>query len=360
MIKSETDELRKFTLALAASSGVGPVTFQKLFQIHNTIDVVYTAFKAGDLPIKLTNEIRRSLTIDWEVSLKEPVKYVCVWEPEYPRLLRQITDPPIVLFYIGNPELLAATKLVSVVGTRKYTSYGKTATTEIVSELARSGVTIVSGMAFGIDALAHLATVSETGQTIAVLPGPVDAPIPVQNSYIYERILKSGGLVISEIFPGAQVNAGMFAHRNRIVAGISPGTLVIEAGERSGALITANLAFDYAREVMSLPGRITDNSSSGTNQLIRSHKSSLVTSANDVLACLGYTPSLEVENRILSQLSVEEQRLVVAVSTGGKLEDICALVDSTPDDVISLLMLLQVRGVVGQDEYGDYFVISQK
>lgn len=206
-------------------------------------------------------------------------------DPAYPPLLREIYDPPLALFVRGTLAHLQTP--LAVVGTRANTPYGKQVTEEIVSELARRGLTIVSGLALGIDGLAHTATLAAAGRTIAVLGTGIDRDhvYPAAHKLLANRIVERGGAVISEYPPGSLPTQYSFPRRNRIIAGISQGTLVIEAGEGSGALITAQCSLDNNREVFAIPQNITSPTAVGVNQLIKMG-AKVVTSIEDIFEAL--------------------------------------------------------------------------
>ena len=202
-------------------------------------------------------------------------------DDRYPQLLGQIHDFPKTLYCQGNLNLLAK-NCFAVVGTRKLTSYGKEVTQNIVRGLVHAGFVIVSGLALGIDSVAHQTTLDCDGETIAVLGTPLDQIYPPENSKLAEDILNNNGLIISEYpagYPGLRMN---FAIRDRLISGLSKGVLVIEAPEKSGALITAHCALDQNRDVFAVPGSIFSSNSVGPNSLIKKG-AKLVTSAQDIL-----------------------------------------------------------------------------
>lgn len=212
---------------------------------------------------------------------------MCVTQDDanYPRLLKQIYDPPICLFVRGN---LTQEKFpLAVVGPRKPSSYGQQVTHSLVTQLAEVGVTIVSGLALGIDGLAHQAACSGNGKTIAVLAGGVDAHSiqPTANRGLAQKIIEKGGAIISEYPPGSAPQNYSFPKRNRIIAGMSLGTLVIEATEASGTLITAQCALESNRDVFAIPQNITSLTSVGTNNLLKMG-AKLVTNSQDILEAL--------------------------------------------------------------------------
>ncbi|MEK7665934.1 MAG: DNA-processing protein DprA [Patescibacteria group bacterium] len=204
---------------------------------------------------------------------------------EYPPLLRTIKNPPEHLFILGQLQPLDA-PTIAVVGSRRCTQYGQRVTTEITSALAQAGVVIVSGLAFGVDAVAHRAAIDVGGKTIAVLASPINEITPRANIPLARDILKHGGTIMSEFPPGTPTFKGSFPIRNRIISGLSLGVLVVEATSISGSLITTKFALEQGREVFAVPGPIDSETSQGTNALLKSG-AHVVTSAHDVLDVLG-------------------------------------------------------------------------
>ncbi len=206
---------------------------------------------------------------------------------DFPPRLTDIAAPPRTLFHSGAPlkELLNRPR-VAIVGSRNVSTYGKQVTTQVARELAEQGVVIISGLALGVDALAHTAALEAGGFTVAVLPGPLQKIYPATHAQLAERILKQGGALISEYeadTPGFKQN---FIARNRLIAGLAQAVLITEAGEKSGSLHTARFARRQGREVLAVPGNITSPGSAGTNSLLKSG-ATLVTSSHDVLEALG-------------------------------------------------------------------------
>ncbi len=188
-------------------------------------------------------------------------------DADFPPLLRTIPDPPPVLFALGNLALLARPAL-AVVGSREHTAYGQTVTRAVAGQAARSGIVVVSGMARGLDAVAHAAALDAGGGTIGVLGNGIGVIYPAANRALYQRVAEAG-LLLSEFPPGERPHAGSFPRRNRLISGLARVTLVVEAAVGSGALITAASALDQGREVLAVPGPITSAVSSGCNRLIR-------------------------------------------------------------------------------------------
>ncbi len=226
---------------------------------------------------------------EMEKLVKENIWLINEEDEKFPSSLKEIPSPPFLIYGKGRMELLTDQSVcIGVVGPRKPTSYGIEATEKIVSGLARAGLIIVSGLAMGIDAQAHETTLSEKGKTIAVLGCGIDQSsiFPPENRGLARRIVENSGIVLSEYSPGTPAVKEHFPQRNRIISGLSRGVLVIEAREKSGALITSRLALEQNREVFAVPGSIFSLASFGPNQLI-GQGAKLVTSAKDILDELG-------------------------------------------------------------------------
>ncbi|NET35421.1 MAG: DNA-protecting protein DprA [Cyanothece sp. SIO1E1] len=203
-------------------------------------------------------------------------------DEEYPDLLKQIYDPPVLLWYKGNVDMLNEPG-VAIVGTRNTTAYGRKMARKVSKELSESGLCIFSGLAHGIDAIAHRAAVDTNGKTVAVLGSGIDWVYPSENRNLANDIVQSNGIVITEYPPGTKPDAGNFPVRNRIVSGLSYGTLVIESGIQGGSIITAELALDQSREVFAVPHSIENPSGTGCNYLIKTGAAKLVQTVDDVL-----------------------------------------------------------------------------
>jgi DNA processing protein len=220
---------------------------------------------------------------------KEGISTVSINNPDFPALLREINDPPHTLFFRGKlPNTDSPT--LAVVGTRKFTAYGKSACQEIVGPLVKQGIIIVSGLALGIDGIAHQIATDNNSPTIAVLGGGVDkrTVAPTSHRNLAEQIIATGGAVLSEYPPGFEPTIYSFPARNRIIAGLSSGTLVIEAAEKSGALITARCALDYNRDVFAVPHALNSPTGIGPNNLLKMG-AKVVTKATDIIESLSLT-----------------------------------------------------------------------
>lgn len=263
----------------------------------------------------------------------------------YPKLLRQIADPPAILYCRGDVSLLN-TECFAVVGTRSMTPYGKEATQQIVPGLARH-FTIVSGMALGVDAIAQRATLDCGGKTIAVLGTDVEHPTPQTNHRLAQDILKHGGLLISEYKVGSRIFASNWAIRDRIVSGLSKGVLVIEADEKSGSLITARLAGEQNRDVFAVPGNIFSSKSMGPHKLIRTG-AKLVASAHDVLEDYSKLPLGKSAH--LSTIDPIHATILAILESQGPL-NIDSIIEQSKlgaSEAMGALALMEIQGHVKQ------------
>ncbi|MFB0557068.1 MAG: DNA-processing protein DprA [Dehalococcoidia bacterium] len=350
-----TNEL-KYWVGFSKIPGIGRV---RISQLKEHFSSLQDAWKAPEGKLKQAGLDSRSIdallllrpkiSLDAEIEKLEryKVKVLACEDPSYPPRLKQIYDYPPVLYVRGN--LLSQDEpCLAVVGTRRPTIYGRQVTEEIVTDLARSRITIVSGLARGIDSIAHRATLDAGGRTVAVFASGLDIVYPAENVKLAQAIMENGAL-LSEYPLGIRPKAENFPLRNRIMSGLSLGVLVVEAGERSGALITAHQAVEQNREVFAVPGSILSPSSKGTNRLIQ-EGAKLVHDFVDILEELNLTmvtqqleikefqPASETESMILKQLTSEPNHI----------DEICRRSGLTIPEVSSTLAMLELKGIAKQ------------
>ncbi|MEO6877435.1 MAG: DNA-processing protein DprA, partial [Gemmatimonadaceae bacterium] len=262
-------------------------------------------------------------------------------DDRYPAALRELHDPPPVLWTIGSWDTLRA-PVVAIVGTRRATPYGQRITRELAGALARAGACIVSGMALGIDAIAHRTALEHDAPTIAVLGTGADVSYPKAHTALH-RDITSRGLLLSELPPGARSDGGSFPRRNRIIAGLATLTIVVEAPFKSGALITSGCAMDLGRDVAAVPGPIDMPQSEGTNQLIRDG-AHIITCVADALTLLG----LEAPRRSKPEMRDEAERRVWAALLDGAstLDELCSRAALPVAQCLSAVTGLELRGAV--------------
>ena len=273
-----------------------------------------------------------------------PIREISLKDEGFPELLRAIKNPPSTMYYKGNLNL-CDTPCLAVVGARKATPYGKWAAYHIAKRAAEHGVTIVSGMASGIDSCGHMGALDAGGNTIAVLGCGPDICYPRTNRDLMNRIARAG-LILSEYPPGSPPLQGQFPARNRIISGLSYGVLVAEASLRSGSLITAGLALDQGREVFAVPGNIDSIYSIGTNKLIQDGAIPL-SDVDDILDLLGIR-EIRSSKKHRALLGEDEETILQFVTDYGSvtLDRLCMISGKAPAAVGALVTILEMKGVV--------------
>jgi DNA processing protein len=273
---------------------------------------------------------------------------VTAFDPTYPLPLATADPRPPVLYVAGDAASMSQ-PCVAIVGTRRATGYGRACAAEIADELARAGVTVVSGLALGIDAEAHAAAVEAGGRSVAVLPSPLDRIYPPRHRELAARLVATGGALVSELAPGYSPGKPDFARRNRIIAGLSRAVVVVEAPDRSGALLTVAAAIDYGREVFAVPGPIDAVASRGCNRLIADHQATIVTSAGALLHRIGARAGVKPVS-VASLSDPEALVLHALLQRPGSIEELLGRTDMATGALASTLTLLEARGLA--ESYG--------
>lgn len=353
-----------YLLALHSIDGLGPIRLRAVLDYFKDPKLAWEAegselLKLGiyNNTINLLLETRKNLkpeTYAKKIS-DSGIRWITIFDETYPKLLAQIYDPPIVIYYKGEPDW--DKKAIAVVGTRKMTGYGKMATEQFTKGLSLAGLTIVSGLARGIDSQAHLTAVSENGRTIAVLGGGLNNIFPPENRNLAAKIADNFGAVISEFPPSYPSLPGNFPARNRIISGLSLAVLVIEAAEDSGSLITARSALEQGREVFAVPGPITSSLSKGPIDLIK-EGARIVFSPEEILEELGISNRSHQSNmtdRSDRNLSEEEKRVLKVLENETRHIDEIGRQLLLPSPKISALLLkMEISGLVQNIGAGIY------
>lgn len=302
----------------------------------------------GQATARLIAEADRSDLVDEQIRRADRLgaTMLTVWDEDYPALLREIPDPPVLLWCVGERPWLERT-CVAVVGTRTPTEYGRAMAARFARELASSGCCLVSGLAIGIDAIVHAQCVRAGGATVAVFGSGLDRVYPTRHRKLVTSIAQRGA-AISEFAMGAKPEAGNFPRRNRIISGLAAGVLVVEARITGGAIITARLALDQNRDVFAIPGPIDASTSSGCNALIHRGEALLVSTPVQILAALGFdVEGKEPDRRPLRLESPEEQALWQAFGDDVKhVDDLCVSSALEVSTVLSLLLRWEFDGLV--------------
>lgn len=353
-------EERLYWLGFAVFPGIGPVRFRKLLDHFGTAKSAWESkvedLKKGGLGEKTAvgfDEFRRKFSADdYFEKLKDAgVKFFTLQDPEYPQFLAKIKNPPIVLFCKGEFSFNAEEnqKTVAIVGTRKITSYGRQVTELVTRDLVDAGCVIVSGLAMGVDSMAHGATLENSGKTIAVLGSGVDLCTPRENSFLYEKILETGGAIVSEFPLGQEPVRGSFPSRNRIIAGLSVGVVVTEGAADSGALITASNAASQQRKVFAIPGPITSDYSKGPNSLIA--KGAIpVSGARDILEVLGFGKGIPTSPRLrgASKGETKEEQMIIDLLRREELhiDELIKRTSIQASVIGTVLSLMEMKGLI--------------
>ncbi len=357
---SDADPLETgYWIAFNRIPGVGAIKIKRLYDRFGSLALAWQSDPAGlgraGLEAKAVESVlaaRPRLDPERELAAlaRQAVRALTVVDPDYPERLRQIYAPPAVLYLRG--ELLPADELaVAVVGMLRATMYGREAAEALVAELVANSITIVSGLARGIDTVSHRAALQAGGRTVAVLGSGLDVIYPYENKRLAEEIAERGA-VVSEYPLGTKPDAANFPPRNRIISGLSLGTVVVEAGEDSGALITADFALEQNREVLAVPGPIFARTSRGTNRLIQ-QGAKLVLSAQDVLDELNLASApqqMEMRELLGAVAANPTEVTLLGILTREPLhiDEVCRQAVLPAAEVLSALAMLELKGAVRQ------------
>jgi len=358
---------KKYWVGFNLIKGIGAVRMQGLIAYFGDLESAWQAspvdLAGAGLGLKLIERVvqaRDNVDLDkvWEKIEKQGIK-ILTWQDEaYPQRLKEIDQPPPVLYIRGDylPDDLFA---VAIVGTRRVTPYGRQITEELSSFLAANGLTVISGLARGVDAIAHQAALKAGGRTIAVLGSGVDKIYPPEHRVLAEQMMECGA-IISDYAPGTPPDASNFPPRNRIISGLSLAVVVIEAGETSGALITAEFAAEQGREVFAVPGSILAPQSKGTNKLIQKGALPLL-SVNDLMQALDITRVGEQKaaRKIMPSDATEAKLLGVLGNEPLHVDEIRNQAELPIEKVSAALALMELKGMVRQVGGMNYVAVRE-
>lgn len=349
----------KYLNALNLIPGVGSQKIKMLLDFFGSPEKAWQADRTdllnsgiGENLTQTIIERRPSINPDkeWDNLLKENIRLITVQDPLYPRLLKEIPNPPYALYVKSAEDYFDfnSQPMIAIVGSRKFTSYGKQTAEKMAAEIAQSGIAVVSGMAIGIDAFAHRGALNGHGKTVAVLASSLeDEIIGPRHNFNLSREIISAGALVSDFAPGTVSTPGNFPARNRLMAGMTLGTLVVEAAVESGSLITANLALEFNREVFAVPGSIYSPQSEGCHQLLRSG-AKVVTGVKDILE------ELRIEEKIANELArtdipatpEEEKILKIITREPVHIDTLAKKVKLETSIVSGTLAVMELKGMV--------------
>lgn len=398
-------EERQYYLGFSAFPGVGPVTFAKLLAHFGSAKDAWEASEETLTEVVGQNLTDKLIAFKKTFSLekfiedldRKHIKFLCLADKNYPVLLKAAWNPPFTLYVRGNLKLISAgnghpgasaigsqkilnrvqddgksssrratlartiTPSIGIVGTRKITQYGRDVTEMFTRDLVGSGYIIVSGLAFGVDTVAHTVTLDSHGETIAVLGCGVDCCFPSENTALYDRIVDSGGAIVSELPPGMSPNKGSFPARNRIIAGLSQAVLVTEGAADSGGLITADFASKTNRPVFAVPGPITSGLSEGPYALIKKG-ATLVTRGEEITDALGIKRKMQNEKlkmKVIRFDTKDEAKILKLIQFEPlHIDDIVRRMKSSSATIGTILTMMEVKGFVKSLE-GGFFTVTE-
>jgi DNA processing protein len=344
-----------YWLAFNQIQEIGPNRWQRLLDYFSDLKLAWQATTAEIIKAGINQKIAGIITekrknIDPELEMEKlekiQAKIITILDSNYPKLLKEIYAPPPLLYYLGSLDI-NNDFLLAVVGSRKISQYGKQVTSDLVSQLCQQGLSIVSGLALGVDACAHQTALDYEAKTIAVLGSGLNQIYPAANRNLAQRIIASGGAVISE-FPLAMLPyKSNFPRRNRIISGLSLGTLIPEASIKSGALITARFALEQNREVFAVPGSIYSDRSAGPNHLIK-FGAKMITSAQEILETLNLSSANDFKKVKTIVPPTETEKIILDVLNNEPLH-IDKIVQSVRLDISiinSTLALMEMKGLI--------------
>lgn len=348
-----------YNIAITLIPGVGDVNGKKLVAYCGGTAAVFSEKKKSleKIPGIGTSTVNSILSqkvltrAESEINFIErhgiqPLFYL---DKAYPKRLLHCADSPMMLYYKGSADLNEQ-RFVGIVGTRNATTYGKNFCEQFIDDLSRSSVTIVSGLAYGIDSCAHWSSLKSGTPTIGVLGHGLDRIYPYSNKGLAERMLENGGL-LTEFTSQTKPDRENFPRRNRIVAGICDAVVVIESAKRGGALITADIANSYNRDVFAVPGRVNDHYSEGCNYLIRTHRAAMVESADDIRYIMRWDEDITTQTaqtKLFREFTEEETKIIKILEGGSHagLDDIMIKSQLPVSKIAGLLLNLEFEGIV--------------
>jgi DNA processing protein len=348
-------------IALTFIPGVGNVTGKKLMAVCGSAEAIFTEKKSALLKAErvgelIVNSIMQHRMLALEKAGKElefiqryKIKTLFYTDKDFPSRLKECVDGPILVYFKGNANLNHP-RIVAVVGTRRATHYGKEMCEKIIEGLKNLDVLVVSGLAYGIDTCAHKTALDRGLQSIAVLAHGLDRIYPPLNKSLAERMLNQGGL-LSDFPSGTNPDRENFPSRNRIIAGIADATIVIEAGLKGGALITAEIANSYNRDVFSVPGNIGNYYSEGCNFLIKTNRAALLQSAEDIKYIMNWGEPAQnkvVQRKLMIELSPAQEKIVEVLQNNAEasIDRLCDETAISPALVANALLNLEFEGII--------------
>lgn len=351
-----------YQIALTLVPNIGPVQAKILLQ-HCDVEEIFHAKKSFLEKIEGIGPIRASSIVafknfsraeeEMKFIEKYKIKPLFVTDPLYPKRLLNCYDSPTILYYKGETDLNAE-KIVSIIGTRSHTDYAKQVTDNLVKDISSQNIMVISGLAFGVDGIAHKAAMKNGLPTVGVLAHGLDQIYPAEHAGLAKDMVKNGGGLLTEFGSKSKPDKHNFPSRNRIVAGMSDATIVIETSLKGGSMITAELANGYNKDVFAIPGKITDTKSAGCNYLIKSNKAVLLSNTSDLLQLMGWKDlsknkkQKKQQREIFIELSKDE-KIIIDILKGNEtvsIDDINLKSGLSSSAVAAAILNLELQNVV--------------
>jgi len=348
-----------YQISLSLIPNIGDVHAKTLVNYFGNAKSIFKAKKKeldeiegiGTVRARSIKEFANFKLAEEEITFIEKYKItpLFITDKNYPQRLLNCYDSPAILYYKGNADLNVA-KIISIVGTRNNNEYGKSVCEKIIADLSERSILIVSGLAFGIDSIAHKSALKNNLKTVGVLGHGLDRIYPTQNKLLAKQMIENGGL-LTDFKSGTAPDKQNFPKRNRIVAGMSDAVLIVESGLKGGSLITAELANGYNRDVFAVPGRISDIKNEGCNYLIKNNKAALITSADDVLENMQWKEkkiSVKKQRELFIELTADEKIIINILQQQSQvhIDEVFIKSGLNSSAVASALLTLEMQGVV--------------
>lgn len=349
-----------YQIALSLVPNIGDVHAKALVNIYGNAQSVFKAKKKeleaiegiGTIRAKSLKEFNNFSICEEEIKFIEKYKITPLFltDNNYPKRLLNCYDSPVLLFYRGTADLNTS-KIISFVGTRSNSDYGKLVCEKLIEELADQNILVVSGLAFGIDTIAHKAALKNNLPTVGVLAHGLDRIYPTQNKTLAKQMTEQGGL-LTDFISNTNPDKQNFPKRNRIVAGMCDALIVIESGKKGGSLITAELANGYNKDVFAIPGKTTDIKSEGCNYIIKQNKASLITCGNDLVELMNWAPKEKITKNQQRQLFIElapDEKIIVDIlqlQPSIQIDELYFKSGLSSSAVATALLMLEMQNVV--------------
>lgn len=349
-----------YNIALTQVKGIGAVQAKILLEHFGNAENIFKANikqlssveGIGEIKAKQIKEFNAFSNIEKQIAFihKHQIQAITLQNPNYPQKLLHCYDAPTLLFYKGSASLNNQ-KIISIIGTRNNTDYGKQITEDIIEVLKPYNVLIVSGLAYGIDAIAHKAAIKNNLPTVAILAHGLDSIYPAQHKTLAKEMLQNGGGLLTEFMHGVTADKFNFPQRNRIVAGMADATIVIETAHKGGSIITAELAYNYNKDVFAIPGRIYDNKSSGCLKLIQQQKAILLATPEQIIEDLGWqekTITPKKQKELFITLTPEEEKIVALLQQKETthIDEIYLKTGLSSSSVAAAILSLELQNVI--------------